>query len=85
MDQKTCSFAVGRIGNQGLFAWTPLRSSKVETDRLSQTIYNDLGQADRRKRLSGLSINMGGATSIGIKQRGVDKAYGLAAIVACLS
>ncbi|KAL6860055.1 hypothetical protein ACO1O0_004080 [Amphichorda felina] len=34
-------------------------------------------QADLRKRLPGLSINMGGATSIDITQKGVDKAYGL--------
>jgi len=34
-------------------------------------------QADLRQRLPGLSINMGGATSIDITQKGVDKAYGL--------
>lgn len=34
-------------------------------------------QADLRTRLPGLSINMGGATSIDITQKGVDKAYGL--------
>jgi phosphomannomutase len=34
-------------------------------------------QADLQKRLPGLSINMGGATSIDITQEGVDKAYGL--------
>ncbi|PAX08740.1 HAD-IIB family hydrolase [Sphingomonas lenta] len=34
-------------------------------------------QADLRQRLPGLSINMGGATSIDITQEGVDKAYGL--------
>jgi len=34
-------------------------------------------QADPRKRLPGLSINMGGATSIDITREGVDKAYGL--------
>lgn len=34
-------------------------------------------QADLRKRLPGLSINMGGATSIDITRKGVDKAYGL--------
>jgi len=34
-------------------------------------------QADLRKRLPDLSINMGGATSIDITQNGVDKAYGL--------
>ena len=34
-------------------------------------------QADLRGRLPGLSINMGGATSIDITQEGVDKAYGL--------
>lgn len=34
-------------------------------------------QADLRKRLPELSINMGGATSIDITQKGVDKAYGL--------
>ncbi len=34
-------------------------------------------QADLKKRLPGLSINMGGATSIDITQEGVDKAYGL--------
>jgi phosphomannomutase len=34
-------------------------------------------QADLRKRLPGLSINMGGATSIDITREGVDKAYGL--------
>ena len=34
-------------------------------------------QADRRQRLPGLSINMGGATSIDITREGVDKAYGL--------
>ena len=34
-------------------------------------------QADLRKRLPDLSINMGGATSIDITQKGVDKAYGL--------
>ena len=34
-------------------------------------------QADLRKRLPDLSINMGRATSIDITQKGVDKAYGL--------
>ncbi len=34
-------------------------------------------QADLRTRLPGLSINMGGATSIDIPREGVDKAYGL--------
>ena len=34
-------------------------------------------QADLQKRLPDLSINMGGATSIDITQKGVDKAYGL--------
>ncbi|KAM5468893.1 hypothetical protein MauCBS54593_004888 [Microsporum audouinii] len=34
-------------------------------------------QADLRKRLPDVSINMGGATSIDITQKGVDKAYGL--------
>lgn len=34
-------------------------------------------QADLRGRLPGLSINMGGATSIDITREGVDKAYGL--------
>ncbi|WP_374942398.1 HAD-IIB family hydrolase [Sphingomonas sp.] len=34
-------------------------------------------KADLEKRLPGLSINMGGATSIDITQKGVDKAYGL--------
>ncbi|KAF2664842.1 HAD-like protein [Microthyrium microscopicum] len=34
-------------------------------------------QADMRKRLPDLSINMGGATSIDITQKGVDKGYGL--------
>ncbi|TPG51641.1 HAD-IIB family hydrolase [Sphingomonas glacialis] len=34
-------------------------------------------QADLRKRLPGLSINMGGATSIDITREGVDKAYGI--------
>ena len=34
-------------------------------------------QADLRKRLPELSINMGGATSIDITRKGVDKAYGL--------
>jgi len=34
-------------------------------------------QADLRARLPGLSINMGGATSIDITQAGVDKGYGL--------
>ncbi|MES3082941.1 HAD-IIB family hydrolase [Sphingomonas faeni] len=33
--------------------------------------------ADLQKRLPGLSINMGGATSIDITREGVDKAYGL--------
>ncbi|MES2055373.1 MAG: HAD-IIB family hydrolase [Pseudomonadota bacterium] len=34
-------------------------------------------QADLRMRLPGLSINIGGATSIDITRAGVDKAYGL--------
>lgn len=34
-------------------------------------------QADLRQRLPGLAINMGGATSIDITRKGVDKAYGL--------
>jgi phosphomannomutase len=34
-------------------------------------------QADLAKRLPGLSINMGGATSIDITREGVDKAYAL--------
>ena len=34
-------------------------------------------QADLRQRLPGLSINMGGATSIDVTREGVDKAYGL--------
>lgn len=34
-------------------------------------------QCDLRQRLPGLSINMGGATSIDITREGVDKAYGL--------
>ncbi|KAI1075849.1 HAD-superhydrolase, subIIB family protein [Whalleya microplaca] len=34
-------------------------------------------QADLKKRLPGLSINMGGATSIDITREGVDKGYGL--------
>ena len=34
-------------------------------------------QADLQQRLPGLSINMGGATSIDITREGVDKSYGL--------
>lgn len=34
-------------------------------------------QADLKKRLPGLAINMGGATSIDITREGVDKGYGL--------
>ncbi|KAL1647050.1 hypothetical protein SLS58_002820 [Diplodia intermedia] len=34
-------------------------------------------QEDLRERLPGLSINMGGATSIDVTREGVDKAYGL--------
>jgi HAD superfamily hydrolase (TIGR01484 family) len=34
-------------------------------------------QADLRRRLPGLSINIGGATSIDVTREGVDKAYGL--------
>ncbi|KAJ9651800.1 hypothetical protein H2198_008925 [Neophaeococcomyces mojaviensis] len=34
-------------------------------------------QKDLRERLPNMSINMGGATSIDITQKGVDKAYGL--------
>lgn len=34
-------------------------------------------QRDLRQRLPGLSINMGGTTSIDITRKGVDKAYGL--------
>ena len=34
-------------------------------------------QADLRERLPTMSINMGGATSIDVTQKGVDKAYGL--------
>jgi phosphomannomutase len=34
-------------------------------------------QADLRTRLLGLSINIGGATSIDVTREGVDKAYGL--------
>jgi len=34
-------------------------------------------QSDLRQRLPGLSINMGGATSIDITREGVDKGYGL--------
>lgn len=34
-------------------------------------------QADLKQRLPGLSINMGGSTSIDITREGVDKAYGL--------
>ena len=34
-------------------------------------------QADLRRRLPGLAINMGGATSIDITREGVDKAYGI--------
>ena len=34
-------------------------------------------QADLKQRLPGLSINMGGATSIDITREGVDKGYGL--------
>ena len=34
-------------------------------------------QADLKRRLPGLSINMGGATSIDVTREGVDKAYGL--------
>jgi len=34
-------------------------------------------QADLRKRLPGLAINIGGSTSIDVTREGVDKAYGL--------
>ena len=34
-------------------------------------------QADLRQRLPGLSINLGGTTSIDVTREGVDKAYGL--------
>ncbi|MBE1526918.1 hypothetical protein GGC65_001374 [Sphingopyxis sp. OAS728] len=34
-------------------------------------------QADLKSRLAGLSINMGGATSIDVTRAGVDKGYGL--------
>lgn len=34
-------------------------------------------QADLRRRLPGLSINMGGATSIDVTREGIDKGYGL--------
>ena len=39
-------------------------------------------QADLRKRLPGLSINIGGATSIDVTRAGVDKAYGLKKLAA---
>ncbi|KQN90908.1 HAD family hydrolase [Sphingomonas sp. Leaf231] len=39
-------------------------------------------QADLRKRLPGLAINMGGATSIDITREGVDKGYGLRKLAA---
>jgi phosphomannomutase len=39
-------------------------------------------QADLRTRLPGLSINMGGATSIDITREGVDKGYGLKKLAA---
>jgi HAD superfamily hydrolase (TIGR01484 family) len=34
-------------------------------------------QADLRKRLPGLAINIGGTTSIDVTRKGIDKAYGL--------
>src|SRR3546814_18248596 len=34
-------------------------------------------QADLRRRLPGLSITLGGTTSIDVTRKGVDKAYGL--------
>ena len=53
----------------------PLEAKEQLGPRLRQA------QDDRRpicaKRLPGLSINMGGATSIDITREGVDKAYGL--------
>jgi phosphomannomutase len=39
-------------------------------------------QKDLQGRLPDLSINMGGATSIDITQKGVDKAYGLKKLAA---
>jgi phosphomannomutase len=39
-------------------------------------------QADLRTRLPGLSINMGGATSIDVTREGVDKGYGLKKLAA---
>ena len=39
-------------------------------------------QADLQQRLPGLSINMGGATSIDVTREGVDKAYGLRKLMA---
>lgn len=39
-------------------------------------------QADLRERLPGLSINMGGATSIDVTRAGVDKAYALKKLAA---
>ncbi|CAM1508698.1 Fc.00g055460.m01.CDS01 [Cosmosporella sp. VM-42] len=39
-------------------------------------------QADLQRRLPDLSINMGGATSIDITQKGVDKGYGLKKLAA---
>ncbi len=39
-------------------------------------------QADLRKRLPGLSMNLGGATSIDVTRAGVDKAYGLKRLAA---
>ncbi|GKU09758.1 unnamed protein product [Fusarium langsethiae] len=46
-------------------AWDPLFSKRKVI------------QADLLKRLPGLSINMGGTTSIDITKKGVDKGYGL--------
>ena len=34
-------------------------------------------QADLVKRLPGVSVNLGGATSVDITHRGIDKAYGM--------
>ena len=39
-------------------------------------------QADLRTRLPGLAVNMGGATSIDVTRKGVDKGYGLTILAA---
>lgn len=76
--ERTWGPQVEDRGSQVTFSALGQQAPLEEKERWDPDFAKRKGiQADLRARLPGLSINMGGATSIDVTREGVDKAYGL--------